>query len=212
MDALASIARDSALFLDAVRAAPPGARVPACPEWRAADLTYHLAEVQDFWSAVVGPSAGRGLDGGDAVPLPRPAVDADLPLSRPPRPAVCSLRSRGATLPSRAGPGTTRAGPSGGSPAARPTRRSCTASMPSRPPDSTSRERTQRSLRTASTRSFVSWSTGSRRGRRSPRTGPRSPWPSTDRARFPGRGSSRSGVSPGPDRSPARPTTWTRPS
>lgn len=79
MDALASIARDSALFLDAVRAARPDARVPACPEWGAADLTYHLAEVQDFWSAVVGPAEGRGLDGGAVRPLPRPADDAALP-------------------------------------------------------------------------------------------------------------------------------------
>ncbi|MBD7979838.1 maleylpyruvate isomerase N-terminal domain-containing protein [Oerskovia merdavium] len=79
MDALASIARDSALFLDAVRAARPDARVPACPEWGAADLTYHLAEVQDFWSAVVGPAEGRGLDGDDVRTLRRPDDDAALP-------------------------------------------------------------------------------------------------------------------------------------
>ena len=79
MDALASIARDSALFLDAVRAAPPGARVPACPEWGVADLTYHLAEVQAFWSAVVGPAAGEGLDADDVAPLARPAHDSALP-------------------------------------------------------------------------------------------------------------------------------------
>jgi len=79
MDALASIARDSALFLDAVRAAPPGARVPACPEWGVADLTYHLAEVQAFWGAVVGPAEGKGLDADDVAPLARPADDAALP-------------------------------------------------------------------------------------------------------------------------------------
>ncbi|GAA3228848.1 maleylpyruvate isomerase N-terminal domain-containing protein [Oerskovia jenensis] len=79
MDALASIARDSALFLDAVRAASPGARVPACPEWGVADLTYHLAEVQSFWSAVVGPAVGEGLDPDDVTPLARPADDAALP-------------------------------------------------------------------------------------------------------------------------------------
>ncbi|MDF2848603.1 MAG: hypothetical protein K0R97_2585 [Oerskovia sp.] len=79
MDALASIARDSALFLEAVRAAPPGARVPACPEWGVADLTYHLAEVQAFWSAVVGPAAGEGLHADDVAPLARPAHDSALP-------------------------------------------------------------------------------------------------------------------------------------
>ncbi|MGO1242118.1 MAG: maleylpyruvate isomerase N-terminal domain-containing protein, partial [Cellulosimicrobium funkei] len=56
MDALASLARDSELFGDAVRSAQPDARVPACPDWTGADLLSHLAEVQDFWARVVGPA------------------------------------------------------------------------------------------------------------------------------------------------------------
>lgn len=79
MDALASLARDSELFGDAVRSAPPDARVPSCPDWTGADLLYHLAEVQDFWARVVGPAPGRGLDGDDVEPLARPSSDAELP-------------------------------------------------------------------------------------------------------------------------------------
>lgn len=59
MDRLASLVRDTELFGDAVRSAPPDARVPSCPEWTGADLLYHLAEVQDFWARVVGPAPGQ---------------------------------------------------------------------------------------------------------------------------------------------------------
>ncbi|WP_139315991.1 maleylpyruvate isomerase N-terminal domain-containing protein [Cellulosimicrobium sp. CUA-896] len=96
MDALESLERDSELFADAARSAPPDARVPSCPEWTGADLVYHLAEVQDFWARVVGPAPGEGLAGDDVVSLPRPASDAELPalLQRSTSRLVGALRGR----------------------------------------------------------------------------------------------------------------------
>ena len=57
LDYLAHLARDSARFVDVLRIATPGARVPTCPDWDADGLLWHLAEVQWFWGAIV----GRGL-------------------------------------------------------------------------------------------------------------------------------------------------------
>ncbi len=45
------IRAESARFREALADADPTARVPACPDWDAADLLWHLAEVQWFWSA-----------------------------------------------------------------------------------------------------------------------------------------------------------------
>lgn len=42
---------ESARFRAVLADADPAARVPACPDWDAADLLWHLAEVQWFWSA-----------------------------------------------------------------------------------------------------------------------------------------------------------------
>ncbi|MFE5341491.1 maleylpyruvate isomerase family mycothiol-dependent enzyme [Isoptericola sp. NPDC056578] len=78
MDALASLARDSALLVAAVRAAPADAEVPACPGWTARDLAFHVASVQAFWASVVGREPGAGLPGADVVPLERPTDDAAL--------------------------------------------------------------------------------------------------------------------------------------
>ncbi len=47
---LAAIRRESARFLVVLGDCDPAARVPACPDWDAADLVWHLAEVQWFWS------------------------------------------------------------------------------------------------------------------------------------------------------------------
>jgi uncharacterized protein (TIGR03083 family) len=47
------IRSESARFREVLAAADPAARVPACPDWDAADLLWHLAEVQLFWSRVV---------------------------------------------------------------------------------------------------------------------------------------------------------------
>jgi len=45
--------RESARFRDALAGCDPGARVPSCPDWDAADLLWHLAGVQLFWARVV---------------------------------------------------------------------------------------------------------------------------------------------------------------
>ncbi|WP_148614931.1 maleylpyruvate isomerase family mycothiol-dependent enzyme [Nocardioides rubriscoriae] len=44
------IRRESARFGAVLAACDPAARVPACPDWDAADLLWHLAGVQWFWS------------------------------------------------------------------------------------------------------------------------------------------------------------------
>jgi uncharacterized protein (TIGR03083 family) len=53
LDFVAHLTRESALFSDAIRHAPPDALVPTCPDWNADDLLWHLAEVQWFWATVV---------------------------------------------------------------------------------------------------------------------------------------------------------------
>ena len=53
LDYLRHIADESDRFRAALRTTPPGAAVPTCPEWDAADLVWHLAEVQSFWGRVV---------------------------------------------------------------------------------------------------------------------------------------------------------------
>lgn len=47
---LAHLRRDSARFREVLAATDPGAQVPACPDWTATDLLWHLAEVQWFWA------------------------------------------------------------------------------------------------------------------------------------------------------------------
>ena len=62
------IAAESERCAAALASADPAAQVPACPEWSAADLAYHLAEVQDFWSRVVASAPAEPSD--DAVTRP----------------------------------------------------------------------------------------------------------------------------------------------
>ena len=52
-DYLEHIRSESRRFRDVLATCDPGARVPGCPEWNAADLLWHLAEVQWFWGKVV---------------------------------------------------------------------------------------------------------------------------------------------------------------
>ncbi len=75
-DYLAQLRSESALFRAALSDCDPGARVPGCPEWTAADLLWHLTEVQWFWSTMVRTrpaSPGDDLEGPD-----RPAAYAEL--------------------------------------------------------------------------------------------------------------------------------------
>jgi uncharacterized protein (TIGR03083 family) len=47
------IRHESARFRDVLADCDPSARVPTCPDWDAADLLWHLAEVQLSWARVV---------------------------------------------------------------------------------------------------------------------------------------------------------------
>ncbi|GEK20062.1 maleylpyruvate isomerase N-terminal domain-containing protein [Cellulomonas xylanilytica] len=58
------IAQESARVADALAQTPLTAQVPSCTDWDAADLAYHLGEVQDFWSQIVG-NAPAGPDDAD---------------------------------------------------------------------------------------------------------------------------------------------------
>ncbi len=58
-----------------MEAAGPGAAVPSCPEWSAADLCYHLYEVQSFWATIV----EGALTSPDGIEAPERPSDEDLP-------------------------------------------------------------------------------------------------------------------------------------
>jgi uncharacterized protein (TIGR03083 family) len=64
---------ESARFRDVLAGCDPAARVPACPDWDAADLLWHLAGVQRFW-------AGRIRE--------RPAAPTEEDTAEPERPAT----------------------------------------------------------------------------------------------------------------------------
>lgn len=68
------LAEDAARLREALRGTDPAARVPACPDWDAADLLWHHADVLFFWGEVV---ARRPDDIGDL----------DDPATHPPRPS-----------------------------------------------------------------------------------------------------------------------------
>lgn len=75
LDFSAFVRSESALFAAALADLDPAARVPACPDWTAADLLWHLGEVQWFWSTVVAARPAR--PDGYTEP-PRPVGHADL--------------------------------------------------------------------------------------------------------------------------------------
>ncbi len=53
IDFLAHLRADTFRFAEVLAATDPAAQVPSCPDWTAADLVWHLAEVQLFWAAIV---------------------------------------------------------------------------------------------------------------------------------------------------------------
>ncbi len=53
-DYLSYLDDESARFVALLAGADPGAKVPSCPDWNAADLLWHLTEVQWFWGSIVG--------------------------------------------------------------------------------------------------------------------------------------------------------------
>jgi uncharacterized protein (TIGR03083 family) len=74
LDYLAHIRAESARFVDVLRACDPAQPVPPCPDWTAADLLWHLIEVQHFWGTIV---RGR-LDTPSEDKPDRPAGYEDL--------------------------------------------------------------------------------------------------------------------------------------
>jgi len=75
-DYLEHIRSESRRFRDVLSSCDPEARVPGCPEWNAADLLWHLAEVQWFWAKVV-RTRPLGPDEDDPGPE-RPSAYDDL--------------------------------------------------------------------------------------------------------------------------------------
>lgn len=51
---LSAVRSESARFREVLAGCDPESRVPACPDWSAADLLWHLATVQRWWAEVVG--------------------------------------------------------------------------------------------------------------------------------------------------------------
>jgi len=70
---LAVVRGESERFLEALAGVPGDARVPSCPDWTAADLLWHLAEVQHQWARVV--AGARPPDVGEP---PRPDDPVEL--------------------------------------------------------------------------------------------------------------------------------------
>jgi uncharacterized protein (TIGR03083 family) len=65
---LAHVRSESARFRDVLSSCDPTARVPACPDWDAADLLWHLATVQRWWAEVLTARPARP----EEVEPPRP--------------------------------------------------------------------------------------------------------------------------------------------
>lgn len=70
-----AIAEHTGALVDLVRGAPLDTPIPSCHGWTLADLTWHLAEVQDFWRWIVhhrpaGPDGYPGIDRPDDGALP----------------------------------------------------------------------------------------------------------------------------------------------
>ena len=67
---LSHLRTESARFRDVLAACDPGARVPACPDWDADDLLWHLGEVQWFWAQVIRTRPAAPDDDGDRPQRP----------------------------------------------------------------------------------------------------------------------------------------------
>ncbi len=74
MDYLGIIRDQSARFHDVLAGADLSRPVPSCPDWTAADLLWHLTEVQHFWGAM----AGELLGGPEAYDRPARPSDGEV--------------------------------------------------------------------------------------------------------------------------------------
>lgn len=72
------LAADSARFSEVLRRTPYDTPVPTCPGWTAADLFFHLAEVQHFWARIVGRRMTTTGQVGELETV-RPEHDRELP-------------------------------------------------------------------------------------------------------------------------------------
>ena len=75
IDYLAHIRRESTRFATCLANTDPIARVPSCPDWNAADLLWHLTEVQLFWATIVRDR----LDDPDAAEAQKPERPTEAP-------------------------------------------------------------------------------------------------------------------------------------
>ena len=67
--------RESARFREVLAKTDPTAQVPHCPDWRAADLLWHLGETQHFWGTIV---AQRPVGPDELTDPTRPSSYDDL--------------------------------------------------------------------------------------------------------------------------------------
>jgi uncharacterized protein (TIGR03083 family) len=74
---LEHIRSESARFREVLADCDPATRVPACPDWDAADLLWHLATVQAFWTNVIA-TRPEPADEEDEGRLARPGTYAGL--------------------------------------------------------------------------------------------------------------------------------------
>jgi uncharacterized protein (TIGR03083 family) len=74
IDYRSALTAEATRFVDVLRGTDPSAPVPTCPDWRADDLLYHLAEVFDNWTKVL----REGRAGDDISPPERPGDRAGL--------------------------------------------------------------------------------------------------------------------------------------
>lgn len=71
---LAHLDRESRRFVDVLSGVDPAVRVPTCMDWSAADLVWHLTEVQWFWGSIAGERVTDedAIDGLEEDKPPRP--------------------------------------------------------------------------------------------------------------------------------------------
>lgn len=86
IDSVQVIREESRLFANVLATVPSEAPVPTCPGWTAADLLWHLTEVQTFWSAVI--ASGATTD--EQVE----AIEAQAPVRPTSRAEVLARRER----------------------------------------------------------------------------------------------------------------------
>jgi uncharacterized protein (TIGR03083 family) len=98
-DLLEAITAESTRFHAALASAELAATVPTCPDWSAADLAWHLGQVQGFWASIVDDLV---TDPGSVVRPPRPP-DGELLdfFSEQAARLSAALRSRSATPEAR---------------------------------------------------------------------------------------------------------------